>query len=135
MLRAKRGFLIEAYPPPRGGARRSAQQHDHFVGMHDVEIAAQKFAGEIGIDMARIEQGHAVAQIIALRGQPRHFHPAFGQKPLVFTPGEQAAWPGDGEARHDEQTDQRDTLGQAFTRELRFGAVLFHKRIESQLMP
>lgn len=92
------------------------QQHHHFVGMHNVEIAAQKFPGEIGIDMARIEQGHPVAQIIALRGQPHHFRLSFGQQALVFAPGQKPAWPGDGKAPHDEQADQRDTLRKAFAR-------------------
>jgi len=39
----------------------SMHQHDHFIGMGDIQILAQKLAGKIGIDMARVKQRNTIA--------------------------------------------------------------------------
>ncbi len=55
----------------RGGFRKQSvlELDNHFVGVDDIELAAQQFADHVGIGMVRIQQCDAVLQRLALRFQ------------------------------------------------------------------
>ncbi len=50
--------------------------------MRDIEIAAQQFADEVGIGMARVEQTDAVLQLVALGGSSAWAFSVQASKPL-----------------------------------------------------
>ena len=71
--------------------------------MRDIEIPAQEFSGQIRVGVARIEQGDAVAQAFALLRQLLDFGLTAFKQLLVLVPGDDAAWPGDGESAQHQQ--------------------------------
>ena len=105
----------------------SAEQHHHFVGMRDIEVAAQQLAGKIRVGMARIEQVDAVPELVPLGAQAGDLGLAQLQRVLVLAPGKYAARPRQGEAAHDEQASQGYTLCQALTRQFPIAAKTFHR--------
>lgn len=46
----------------------SLEQHHHFVGVGDIEVPPQQFAGKVSIRMRGIEQAHAIAKPVTLGG-------------------------------------------------------------------
>ena len=100
--------------------------HSNDVMRRDIEIAAQQFAGQIRIGIARIEQGDAIPELIALMRQPNDFRLPLFEHLLVFAPGDQPARPRDDPAAHQQKADQRDTLSHAFSYKFRLSAQFSH---------
>lgn len=87
--------------------------NDQLVGMGDIEIAAEQFANEIRIGMARIEQRDTVFDPITLRRETRDFLFTLLKQPRIFTPGKQAAWPRHTRSTKQKQRDERHRLRKA----------------------
>ena len=108
-------------------------EHHHFIGMHDIEIAAQQFAGKVRIGVAWIEQYDPVPKLVAFAGQLPSLSLSQKKCSFVFRPCEDTAGSRKGKTAQHEQAHQRDTLSDAIAGQLWFDAKLFHETTESQL--
>lgn len=91
--------------------------NDQLIRMGNIEIAAQQFTDQIWIGVTRIEQVYAIAQLITLGQQMRHFLLALIQHVRVFAPRQQPARPGKPDRPKHQQCHQSKSLGQTLARQ------------------
>ena len=107
----------------------SLNDHDQFVGMHDVEIVAQQLAGKVAVGIPRIEQRNAVPEFVAFDRKPLHFGLTFGQQAIVIAPRKEPAWADQRQRPQHQQANQGPTLSKLVSRQLGFVTPLVHSHI------
>lgn len=110
-----------------------AQDNDHFVGMGDIELAAQQFTDEVGIRMFRIEERNPVTQIVTTGGQPLYFGISLIKQGKAVGPSQKAAGSGHSKKGKRNQEPGRHSARQLFTAQIQGVVNLVHKATESQL--
>ena len=82
--------------------------------------------------MARVKQGDAVPELVALRPQPDHFGAAHFELLVIIAPGEQTAGAGNGQCGKHQEAAQRQPTGHPFTHQPALNPGLPHEPYESQ---
>ncbi|MET1754553.1 hypothetical protein ABVV53_03640 [Novosphingobium sp. RD2P27] len=102
------------------------KQHDHFIGVRDVEIAAQQLSGKVRISIAWIQQTNPVSQLIAFSRELANARVVLGQQVFVLAPREKSTWASHDETAHNQEGSKCPCLNGTIPGEFRLTASASH---------
>src|SRR5690606_1039807 len=106
-----------------------------LVGMRDVEVAADQFGGEIGVNAAWVELGHEVLQLGTFGFQLCNAMLTLLETRHVLTPRKDTVRSRQSERGQDQQDAKRTEARQLFLHNIALAGPCVHGSTESQLTP